>query len=269
MAEPLTNCEHPIEILNLFCCKCEEVICVHCMIDSHQKHEMKHLFDARKVIQGQLSRILTTDHENITGKIKEVNDFVSKELSDSDTDEKQICKRIEQLAESEKNKIERHTKDLKILGNNESSNIPPECISPGLCSDLNIESLNKNQTNASGTPDEYSSDEVRTEYPLTIELSSSVKNCVSKIIPITDDEAWIIGDNKLFKLRGNKLEETLYIERVDDMTMLADGGVLLLNRQTSYIRSSFMSCSFTCWSCVCLTRFLAFLYKTAHTRTVR
>ncbi|CAG2199181.1 unnamed protein product [Mytilus edulis] len=113
MAEPLINCDHhTTEILNLFCCKCEEVICVHCMIDNHQKHEMKHLFDARKVIQGQLKRILTTEHENIIGKIKEVKDFVSKELSDSDTNEKQVCEQIEKSAESEKNKIECQTKYL-------------------------------------------------------------------------------------------------------------------------------------------------------------
>ncbi|CAG2246122.1 unnamed protein product [Mytilus edulis] len=113
MAEPIINCgQHTNEILNLFCCKCEEVICVHCMIDNHQKHEMKHLFDARKVIQGQLKRILTTEHEHITGKIKEAKDFVSNELSDSDTDEKQVCEHIEKSAESAKNKIESQTKDL-------------------------------------------------------------------------------------------------------------------------------------------------------------
>ncbi|CAC5423144.1 unnamed protein product [Mytilus coruscus] len=328
MAEPLINCrQHTTEILNLFCCKCEEVICVHCMVDSHQMHGMKHLFDVKKVIQGQLSRFLTSEHEKITGKIKGVKDFVLKELSDSDTDEKKICKRIEKLAESEKNKIESHTKDLtdnlqtkyatyrqtvqavvetvtdtetritdlrksgndidniewteqvelysnikksvnilstiekykkdmkprfvptndindrkitvgfiEIGGNNETSNGVSKFISPGIYSDLNTKSPTRNQTNTSRTPDESSSDEIRSEYPLTIELSSSVKKCVSKIIPISEEDAWIICENKLFKLRGCKLEETLYAERVDDMTVLGDGSVILLNRQEKFIK---------------------------------
>lgn len=325
MAEPLINCgEHTNEILNLFCCKCEEVICVHCMIDSHQKHEMKHLFDARKVIQGQLNRILTTEHENIIGKIKEVKDFVTKELSDSDTDEKQICKRIEQLAETEKNKIESHTKDLidnlqtkyatyiqtvqaivetvtetetrisnlrksgndidniewteqvelysnikksisslsttlkikngmkprfvptndindgeiiigfieigeKIETSNEVSKVIPQAIS----SDLNNPIK---QTKTNDTREESSSDEYRNDYPVTIELNSSVKKPISKIIPISDEDAWIICENKLCKLKNCKVEDTLYTERVDDMTILGDGSILLLQRKTIYIK---------------------------------
>ncbi|XP_063406910.1 uncharacterized protein LOC134690757 [Mytilus trossulus] len=328
MAEPLIHCgQHTTEILNLFCCKCEEVICVHCLIESHQKHEMKHLFDAKKVIHGQLSRILTTDDENITDKIKEAKDFVSNELSDSDTDEKQVCKQIEKSSESEKDKIESQTenlteilqtkyatyrqtvkaivqtvietetriaemrksgngiddfewteqvelysnikkstnsletmvkikKDMKprfvptndfnnreiIIGFIEIgekiavSNELSEVISQGIYSDLNTERTPLKQTNTSDTHEESSSDEVRNEYPITIELNASVKKPVSKIIPISDEDAWIICENKLCKLKNCKVEDTLYTERVDDIAILGDGSLLLLQRESTYIK---------------------------------
>ncbi|CAG2226128.1 unnamed protein product [Mytilus edulis] len=127
---------------------------------------------------------------------------------------------------------------IEILGNNGTSNTPLKLIPPGICSDLNTESLNRNQTSTSGTTDESSSDEIRTEYTyhITIKLSYSVKTCVSKIIPITEEDAWIICENKLYKLKGCKLEETLYSERVDDMTVLSDGSVILLNSQDKFIK---------------------------------
>lgn len=73
---------------------------------------MRHLNDTKKVIKGHLCRFLTKDKDTITSKIKEVKYLVLKELSNSDRDEKEICKQIEKCAESEKNKIDNHVKDL-------------------------------------------------------------------------------------------------------------------------------------------------------------
>ncbi|CAG2220072.1 unnamed protein product [Mytilus edulis] len=50
------------------------------------------------------------------------------------------------------------------------------------------------------------------------------------------NNAWIICENKLFRLKGCVLEETSYSEKVDDMTTIEDGSVLLLQIQPCYIK---------------------------------
>lgn len=80
---------------------------------------------------------------------------------------------------------------------------------------------------------ETSSDEVKEEYPIVIDLDNV--QWVHKVIPVSDHDAWILSNRTLRKITGNMLEDFIYAQSVDDITTLSDGSVLILSKDNKFI----------------------------------
>ncbi|XP_071137124.1 uncharacterized protein [Mytilus edulis] len=83
---------------------------------------------------------------------------------------------------------------------------------------------------------ESSSDEITDEYPIKFQINPDIK-LISKIVPISEKNAWIISDRKLLKIVDHTLQEDVYAETVDDIATLKDGCVLILrNTKTNIMK---------------------------------
>ncbi|XP_063404290.1 uncharacterized protein LOC134687763 [Mytilus trossulus] len=82
--------------------------------------------------------------------------------------------------------------------------------------------------------EESSSDEITEEYPIKLQMNQDIK-LISKIVPISEKNAWIISDRKLFKIVDHKLQEDVYAETADDIAILKDGCVLVLRNDKTFI----------------------------------
>ena len=80
---------------------------------------------------------------------------------------------------------------------------------------------------------ENSSDEVKEEYPMVIDLDNV--EWVHKVIPLSDHDAWILSNRTLRKITRNILEDFIYAKSVDDITTLNDGSVLILSKDNKFI----------------------------------
>ncbi|XP_071137121.1 uncharacterized protein [Mytilus edulis] len=81
---------------------------------------------------------------------------------------------------------------------------------------------------------ESSSDEITNEYPIKFQINPDIK-LISKIVPISEKNAWIISNRKLLKIVDHTLQEDVYAETVDDIAILKDGCVLVLRRDKTFI----------------------------------
>lgn len=128
--------------------------------------------------------------------------------------------------------------DNNMKKNNESSNIPSS-ETDTICTQ--IEDLDETDSDVEwfDADDafeiiENSSDEVKEEEcPLVINLDNV--ECVHKIIPVSDHDAWILSNRTLRKITRNILEDFIYAKSVDDITTLNDGSVLVLSKDNKFI----------------------------------
>ncbi|XP_071137119.1 uncharacterized protein [Mytilus edulis] len=82
--------------------------------------------------------------------------------------------------------------------------------------------------------EESSSDEIKDEYPIKFQMSQDIA-VISKIVPISEKNAWIISNKKLLKIVEHTLQEDVYAETVDDIVILKDGCVLVLRNDKTFI----------------------------------
>ncbi|XP_063404521.1 uncharacterized protein LOC134687986 [Mytilus trossulus] len=82
--------------------------------------------------------------------------------------------------------------------------------------------------------EESSSDELQDDYPITISFDNN-EGEIDKIIPISDQDAWVIISRKLRKIKNRMLESTQYTS-ADDFVVLKDGSVVLLCTNDKFIK---------------------------------
>lgn len=79
-----------------------------------------------------------------------------------------------------------------------------------------------------------SSDELKDEYPLAITLDDDITS-ISKIVPVSSQDAWVISNTNLQKIRGLVLEQDIFVKSVNDIAVLDDGSVLVLSKGSNII----------------------------------
>lgn len=58
---------------------------------------------------------------------------------------------------------------------------------------------------------------------------------ISKIVPVSNKDAWVIEDSNLKRIKGLILENEIFAKSVDDIAVLEDGSILILNRRSTFI----------------------------------
>lgn len=71
-------------------------------------------------------------------------------------------------------------------------------------------------------------------YPKRIPVTD-LKYNVTKIIPTSDDEAWIISGRKLYNLNISGIKESQYSNDIDDIALSENGDLFILSRDSTFI----------------------------------
>ncbi|CAG2217357.1 unnamed protein product [Mytilus edulis] len=72
------------------------------------------------------------------------------------------------------------------------------------------------------------------DYPITISFDKK-EGKIDKIIPISDQDAWVILSRQLRKIKNRVLESKKYVT-ADDFVVLKDGSVVVLNQMDQFIK---------------------------------
>ncbi|VDI59035.1 Hypothetical predicted protein [Mytilus galloprovincialis] len=96
--------------------------------------------------------------------------------------------------------------------------------------------------------EESSSDEIKEDYPRTISFDNE-KGLIDKIIPISDQDAWVIISRQLRKIKNRVLESTIY-ERADDFVVLNDGSVVVFHYWNKFIKRLLLDGRVVPFSCL-------------------
>ncbi|CAG2217360.1 unnamed protein product [Mytilus edulis] len=96
--------------------------------------------------------------------------------------------------------------------------------------------------------EESSSDEIKEDYPITISFKYE-KGLIDKIIPISDQDAWVIISRQLRKIKNQVLESTKYVT-ADDFVLLKDGSVVVLNVYDKFIKKLLLDGRVVPFSCL-------------------
>ncbi|CAC5394248.1 unnamed protein product [Mytilus coruscus] len=95
---------------------------------------------------------------------------------------------------------------------------------------------------------ETSSDEIQENYPTTISFDNE-KEEIDKIIPISDQDAWVIINRQVRKIKNRVLESTKYVA-ADDFVVLKDGSVVVLNKYDIFIKKLLLDGRVVPFSCM-------------------
>ncbi|VDI38407.1 Hypothetical predicted protein [Mytilus galloprovincialis] len=82
---------------------------------------------------------------------------------------------------------------------------------------------------------ENSSDEYKNDFERIIHLPCSM-NLVNKIEPISEKEAWLLSNRRLFKIVDHSFQNSVYAYAVNDFVVLKDGCVLILSVNHSFLQ---------------------------------
>ncbi|VDI19474.1 Hypothetical predicted protein [Mytilus galloprovincialis] len=82
---------------------------------------------------------------------------------------------------------------------------------------------------------ERSSDEIKEHNPLQICKLNKEIGRIKKICPISHTDAWILADRQLYKMVNQSLEDTVYADDAEDITVLKEGNVLILRNDSKVI----------------------------------
>ncbi|XP_071137118.1 RING finger domain and kelch repeat-containing protein DDB_G0271372-like [Mytilus edulis] len=126
---------------------------------------------------------------------------------------------------------------------NSSGKCDTDAISLSACSDISTQTdvLEDSETKWFDADDfeednliESSSDEVTDKYPITFQLKQDL-TLVRKIIPISEQDAWILANRQLLKIVNHSLDDIVYANNVSDFVVLKDSCVLILSEKKSFI----------------------------------
>ncbi|VDI12819.1 Hypothetical predicted protein [Mytilus galloprovincialis] len=122
---------------------------------------------------------------------------------------------------------------------NSSGKCDTDAISLSACSDISTQTdvLEDSETKWFDADDfeednliESSSDEVTDKYPITFQLKQDL-TLVRKIIPISEQDAWILANRQLLKIVNHSLDDIVYADNVSDFVVLKDSCVLILSEK--------------------------------------
>lgn len=85
-------------------------------------------------------------------------------------------------------------------------------------------------------------------YPKRIPVTE-LKHNITKIIPTSDDKAWIISGRKLYNLNLSGIKEPQYSDDIDDIALSENGDLFILSRDSTFIfqmNGNGMTTRFTC-----------------------
>jgi len=85
-------------------------------------------------------------------------------------------------------------------------------------------------------------------YPKRIPVTD-LKHNITKIIPTSDDKAWIISGRKLYNLNLSGIKESQYSDDIDDIVLSENGDLFILSRDSTFIfqmNGKGMTTRFTC-----------------------
>ena len=85
-------------------------------------------------------------------------------------------------------------------------------------------------------------------YPKRLPVTD-LKHNITKIIPASDDKAWIISGRKLYNLKPSGIKESQYSDDIDDIALSENGDLFILSRDSTFIfqmNGKGMTTRFTC-----------------------
>ncbi|CAG2247230.1 unnamed protein product [Mytilus edulis] len=211
--KPLRCRFHETEVYQIFCKDCKDFMCFQCIGQLHQKHELSQLQDADEAIRTEMCGLLLEN--KYADHLSSLSDKISDKEKELVQDEESLKSEIRTSVDELKQNIDREEKRLLFSEDSDSEWFDAEDIEE----DDVIES---------------SSDEITDEYPIKIQMNQDIK-LISKIVPISEKDAWIFSNQKLLKIVGHSLQEDVYTENVDDMVALNDGCVLVLRAFETFI----------------------------------
>ncbi|CAG2208874.1 unnamed protein product [Mytilus edulis] len=82
---------------------------------------------------------------------------------------------------------------------------------------------------------ERSSDEINVDKTLHVYKLNKEIGRIKKMCPLSHTDAWILADQKLYKMIKQSLDDTVYADDADDIAVLKDGCVLILRHNSTII----------------------------------
>ncbi|VDI79124.1 Hypothetical predicted protein [Mytilus galloprovincialis] len=266
--KPLRCRFHETEVYTIYFKDCNDFMCFKCICQLHQKHELSQLQDADEAIRTEMfeKRVLLelrNAFESYQTSLQEQKSNISNlqtEIANLDVNklpEFSLSHIINSLSEmklcsSTSDKLINHPKpwfqptmefsignlietrsrkrDAGALPLQSSSNISTQT---DYFEDSDTEWFDAEDLEEDNVV-ESSSDEITDEYPIKFQINPNIKR-ISKTVPISEKNAWIISDRKLLKIVDHTLQEDVYAETVDDIAILKDGCVLVLRNDKTFI----------------------------------